>query len=251
MRAMNDKYLPWLAAAILLAIWEISTRLFAIPAVILPAPSSIAGVFASDKLQLILKNAIPTTIQVITGFIVAIIVAVFIALVFSYFDRARQAITPYLIAFQVIPKIALAPVFILWLGIGFLSRFAFVVFMCFFPIVISVTAGLREADAGTVRMCRSLGGSRLQTLLLVRFPYAVPYLFSSLKTATTMALIGVIVSEFITADRGLGHLILWASSRLDTTLLMASIVMCCVIGAAIYGAVAGAERLVLRQLSMR
>ena len=248
---MIEKYLPWLTAAFLLAVWEIMTRLFAVPAVILPPPSNIAGIFVSDKVLLIMDNAVPTTIQVLAGFLIAIVVAVLMAMVFSYFDRVRQAVVPYIIAFQVIPKIALAPVFILWFGIGFMSRFAFVVFMCFFPIVISMAAGLREADAGIVKMCRSLGCTRLQILFLVRLPFSAPYLFSSLKTATTMALIGVIVSEFITADRGLGYLILWSASRLDTTLLMASIVMCCAIGVVIYGFVSLAERVVLRRLSMR
>ena len=248
---MIEKYLPWLTAVFLLAVWEVMTRLFAIPAVILPPPSSIAGIFVSDKVLLIMDNAVPTTIQVLAGFLIAIMVAVLMAMVFSYFDRIRQAVVPYIIAFQVVPKIALAPVFILWFGIGFMSRFAFVVFMCFFPIVISMATGLREADAGIVKMCRSLGCTRLQILFLVRLPFSAPYLFSSLKTATTMALIGVIVSEFITADRGLGYLILWSASRLDTTLLMASIVMCCAIGVVIYGCVSLAERVVLHRLSMR
>lgn len=238
--------LPLLTAAFFLAAWELTVRLFHIPELILPAPSRIFTVFDSPDAASILHNAVPTVWQAVAGFGAAIVLGFSLAVAMSYSQIVKEAIYPYLIGFQVIPKIALAPIFVLWLGIGFGSRFAFATFICFFPIVIALTAGLRETSPDAVRMARSVGATKSQVFRHVRLLFALRYFFAGLKISATLSIIGVVIGEFITADKGLGYLILYASSRSDTPLVMAAIVALCLAGFAIFGIVVLAERITHR-----
>ena len=145
-----------------------------------------------------------------------------------------------------IPKIALAPWFVVWLGISSESRVAFATFISFFPVVISAAVGFSNTEASTLRLCRSLTASEWQSFVMVRLPFALPAIFSGMKIAMTMAIIGVIIGEFISAKAGLGFYILYASSRMETAAIFAAIFVLCVIGLALFGVVAGAERLVRR-----
>lgn len=208
----------------------------------------VLELFASPQAKLVLDNAAPTGLQAVAGFIAAALLGIAVAVAIAYSQWLNEAAYPYLIAFQVVPKIAFAPIFVLWFGIGFKSRFAFATFICFFPIVIALITGLRATSPELVRMSRAFGASKAQVFLHVRFPSSVPYLFSGLKIAATLSMIGVVIGEFITADRGLGYLILYAASRADTPLVLAAIAVLCAIGLAIYGAVAAAENWVMRRM---
>jgi len=145
-----------------------------------------------------------------------------------------------------IPKVALAPLFVVWLGIGSESRVAFAAFVSFFPVVISAAVGFANAETSALRLCRSLTASEWQSFAMVRFPFALPAIFSGMKIAMTMAIIGVIIGEFISAQAGLGFYILYVSSRMETALIFAALLVLCVIGMALFGAVALAEQLVRR-----
>ena len=135
----------------------------------------------------------------------------------------------------------------MWLGIGSQSRLAFSVFISIFPIIIATTAGLSAADPNAVRLCRSLTASEWQIFTNIRFPSALPYIFSGMKIGITLSIIGVIIGEFITSQRGLGYLIIFATSRADTVVAMAAIVVLCASGLLLYGAVALAEKLTDRR----
>ena len=243
---MRDNTIAIAAAIGILVLWELVTRAFNISSLLLPSPTAIAAVFAGEKGQLIFANTWPTALQTFCGFTAAALLGIVVASAMAYSDVVRETVYPYLVAFQVIPKIALAPLFVLWLGIGFWSRFAFATFMSFFPIVIALAAGLKDTQPEAVRMCAAFGGSKAQIFRYIRFPYAMGYLFAGLKIGATMSIIGVVIGEFITADRGLGFLILWATSRSETPLVMASIVVLCVLGLGIYGLVLIAERVANR-----
>ena len=165
----------------------------------------------------------------------------------AYSKYFRAAIYPNLVFFQLIPKIALAPLFIIWLGIGSESRLAFSVFISFFPIIIATLAGFNNVDRNMVRLCQSLTASEWQTFKSVKFPSALPYIFSGMKVAMTLAIIGVIIGEFITAQRGLGYLIVFATARAETGVAMAAIVVLCGGGLLLYGIVALAEAIANRR----
>ena len=160
---------------------------------------------------------------------------------------AREALYPNIVFFQLIPKIALAPLFIVWLGIGSESRVTFSVFISFFPVVVATLAGLTSVDRDLLRLCKAVGATDSKVYTRVRFPAAVPHIFAGLKIAITFAMIGVIVGEFITAQAGLGYMILFAASQADMPLIFASIALLCVIGLALYGLVVAAEALALKR----
>src|ERR1700722_7481162 len=232
--------LPLGFAAIVLAGWQLAVTLGHIPPVILPSPVSIAR-YIFERYDILLMHAIPTTLESAASFVLATLLGIALAIIITYSQIAREALYPNLVFFQLIPKIALAPLFIIWLGIGSQSRIAFSVFIAFFPIVIATTAGFANVDKGMLRLCRALTASEWQIFTSVRFPAALPHIFSGMKIAITLAIIGVIIGEFITAQAGLGYLIIFATARADTEISMAAIVVLCICGLLLYGLVAHTE----------
>jgi NitT/TauT family transport system permease protein len=243
--ALSAGALPVGVALLALVTWEAGVGLLGVPKVILPPPSAVAMELAGPRLAELARHAVPSGLQILSGFTVAAAGGILLAVLMAYSALLRAALQPYMVALQVVPKIALAPLFILWFGIGFASRFAFATFICFFPVVIATLAGLRDAPPEVIRMCRAIGATDAQVMLRVRLPFAVPYIFAGLKIASTMAVIGVVIGEFISADRGLAYLILYAASRSETSGVLAAIAVLCAIGLALYGLVALAERFVM------
>jgi NitT/TauT family transport system permease protein len=194
----------------------------------------------------ILRHAGYTISEAMIGFVIGGIPAVILPFLLRRLPIVSAILDPFMVGGYGSPKLALAPLFILWFGIGFASRFAFATFICFFPVVISTLAGLRETPPDILRMCKAIGASDAQVMLRVRVPFAVPYIFAGLKIAATMAVIGVVIGEFISADKGLGYVILYSSSRSETPAVMAAIVLLCAIGLALYGLVELAEWAVQR-----
>jgi NitT/TauT family transport system permease protein len=238
--SVRSVVLPLGLAFVVIATWQLYVTLWNIPAVILPSPISIAN-YIVQRYDILLVHAIPTTLESAAGFLLALILGVVLAILITYSNTAREALYPNLIFFQLIPKIALAPLFIIWLGIGSQSRIAFSVFIAFFPVVIATTAGFLSVDKSMLRLCRSLTATEWQVFTSVRFPAALPHIFSGMKIAITLAIIGVIIGEFITAQAGLGYLIIFATARADTEVSMAAIVVLCICGLLLYGLVALAE----------
>jgi len=250
LRALRSVILPLATAGAGLALWQCLCALFHIPPVILPTPSEIATELWRI-LPLLLHQAVPTTLDSLTAFALATILGVALAIAVTYSPLFRETFYPNLVAFQLVPKVALAPLFVVWLGINSESRVAFSAFTCFFPVVISSVVGFSSTDPSTLRLCRSLTASDWQSFLLVRFPFALPAIFSGMKIAITMAVIGVIIGEFISAKAGLGYYILYASSRMDTAAIFAALFVLCMIGVALFGAVALAERQVRNRFGRR
>jgi NitT/TauT family transport system permease protein len=237
--------LPLALAAIVLVGWQLAVTLGHIPPVILPSPVSITK-YIIDRYDILLMHAIPTTLESAAAFVLATLLGIALAIIITYSQIAREALYPNLVFFQLIPKIALAPLFIIWLGIGSQSRIAFSVFIAFFPVVIATTAGFANVDKGMLRLCRALTASEWQIFTSVRFPAALPHIFSGMKIAITLAIIGVIIGEFITAQAGLGYLIIFATARADTEISMAAIVVLCICGLLLYGLVALGESIANR-----
>lgn len=242
--------LPLGFALLTLLAWEILVRANGIPEVILPAPSVVAARIA-DAWPFLLQHAVPTTLESLGGFALAALLGTALSVLLAYSKWARMALYPNVVFFQLIPKIALGPLFIVWLGIGSPSRLTFSLFIAFFPVVIATTTGLAAAPPEMLRLCKACHASPWQIFSAVRFPYALPFIFSGLKIAVTFAIIGVIVGEFITAQAGLGYLILFAASQAETALILAAIAMLCVVGLVLYGGVALAERIVLARYGHR
>jgi len=195
---------------------------------------------------ILIQQAIPTTIEIVASFGIASAVGVLLAIAITFSAAVREALYPNIVMFQVIPKIALAPLFVVWLGVGSRSCIVVGIFIAFFPVVVSTATGLVSAKPDVLQLCRSLTASEWQMFRLARFPYAMPYIFAGMKVAVTLAMIGVIVGEFITAQAGLGYIIMFASSAGETATVLAAIVVLCVIGLVLYGLVGIGELLVRR-----
>ncbi len=235
--------LPVTTAISALILWEVLARAFGIREVILPTPSTIYETL-SRGLPLLLRHAAPTAKEAALAYIIACSLGVVTAAILTYSRLLRECVLPNLIALQFIPKVALAPLFIIWFGLGIEARLTFAVFVAFFPVMISTAAGLTNTPPEYVRLGRALIASEPQIFAAIRFPSAIPFIFSGMKIAATMTMIGVVVGEFITAKEGLGYLILFASSKAETSLIFACLVLLCVIGLAMYGLILAAERIV-------
>lgn len=236
LRQSRPVLLPVLFALGVLTLWEFLVWVTNYPAAILPPPTAILGALYENRIAL-LQNIPATAGIALGGFAIATVVGIALAVVMTWSLHAKEAFYPNIIAFQIVPKVAWAPMFVLWLGIGMESRLGFATFISIFPIIISMTAGLYNTDPSLIRLCRSLTASKWQILVNVRFPYSLPFLFSAMKISITLAMIGVIVGEFITSQQGLGFMILVAAGRAETDLVMATVLVLCFVGLFFYGLV--------------
>lgn len=240
--------LPSATAVLLILLWELAVRLLKVPAVLLPAPSAIVERLVDLFFPLILQHAIPTIVESVVAFVISSLLGVVLAGLLSSSALVRDALYPNVVFFQLIPKIALAPLFIVWLGIGSESRITFSIFISFFPVVVATLAGLDNVDRELLRLCKALRANEWQIFRDVRVPFAIPYMFSGMKIATTFSIIGIIVGEFVTSQAGLGYLILFASAQAETELIFAAIVVLCAFGLIFYGLVALAESYLRKKL---
>ena len=220
--------------------WELLCRVARISPALLPPPSAVWMVL-SENYGILFEHAWPTTIETVVSFGLATLLGVALAVAITFSAWVREALYPNIVMFQLIPKIALAPLFIVWLGVGSESCIVVAIFIAFFPVVVSTATGLVSAKPEVLLLCRSLTASEWQMFRLARFPYAMPFVFAGMKVGVTMAMIGVIVGEFITAQAGLGYIIMFASSAGETATVLAAIVLLCAIGLVLFGLVALGE----------
>jgi len=230
-----------LGVAILLA-WQGLVAWTGLPPVILPAPTDIANGFGR-VLGGLGTHARATGLESLFAFVISTVMGMVIAMALCSSRLVRDAFYPNMVLFQLIPKIALAPLFVFWLGVGAPSRLTYSVFISFFPVALATMEGLTRTDPASLRLCRAIGASGWQTFFSVRVPFALPYFFSGVKIAATMSVIGIVVGEFISAKEGLGFYILLSQSRGETAHIFVALLVLCVIGLAIYAITAWAEHL--------
>jgi NitT/TauT family transport system permease protein len=238
----------WIPALALMVaatlLWELAIRLFKVSSFVLPAPSAIARSLIANHAQLA-SAAEATSLEILLGFVLAAATGIVVALLIVRFDRFGRALYPLIVLFQNVPKVALAPIFILWFGFDLAPKVLLIVVIAFFPVAIDMLAGLQSVEPSFVALMQSVGASRTKILLRVRIPHSLPHLMAGLKVAITFSVIGAIVGEFAGANHGLGYLIEFASSQLDTALIFAALVVISVLGLAFYYLVEVAERLLV------
>jgi NitT/TauT family transport system permease protein len=232
--------LPVLTAVVSLGAWQMVAEHWAISAVILPAPTDILHELAGAWADLLLQ-AYYTGSEALLACILSGVLGALVAALLATSTVLREMLYPNLVAFQLIPKIALAPLFVIWLGIDAPSRLVFSIFISFFPVAIGALTGLTSTNPSAVRLCRSLSASRWQIFRHVQVPYALPFFFSGMKVAATLSVIGIVVGEFISSKHGLGSTILLAGSRAETPRIFAALFVLCIVGLALYALVAWAE----------
>jgi NitT/TauT family transport system permease protein len=226
----------------IIALWEVLCRWAAVPVWLLPSPSLIAAAFVQWQ-HLLPIHVLATTYAVIGGFVLAVLVGVPIAVLIVYSPFLRRVIFPFLLILQSVPKVAIAPLLLIWVGYGLQSNIVVAAIVAFFPIVINTATGLEAVSPELIELSRVLDTSKLKIFWKLRLPWALPYLFSGMKVAMTLSVIGAVVGEFIGSDKGLGYLILTASSNMNTALVFAVVAVLSVLGIVAYYAVVLIERL--------
>ncbi|MBI3709944.1 MAG: ABC transporter permease [Proteobacteria bacterium] len=230
-------------AALLLA-WQFLVRLFGVPEYILPLPTEFLDRFIEAR-ALLWTHTLTTTNEVILGFVAATIISVPLALLIVAVPAIERSLYPLIVFFQLVPKIAIAPLFVVWFGFGLFPKVLLTFLLCFFPTLVDSMTGFRALDERLLYITRSMGASRWQTFSYVRLPAALPYIFSGLKVSIVFASTGAIVGEFVGANAGLGYLLLRGTSYLDMSLIFATLVALSIVGLLFSYAVQACEHLVM------
>lgn len=230
------RYTSVIALVFFFLLWELGVRLTNTPAFLLPPPSDVVvEVFrAWPKL---FPNALQTIGEVAIGYGVSAVIAILLGILISISRTLERALLPLLVATDAIPKIAIAPLLLIWFGTGMTSKIVLVGLVTFFPILITTITGMGSADRSLVTLFRSVGASRWDEIVKLKLPYAVPYVFTGLKVATTLSVIGAVIAEWVSSSAGLGYLIISGITNFQTSLVFASIVLLVVISLTFYNGV--------------
>jgi NitT/TauT family transport system permease protein len=235
--------LPIAVFAILMALWEVSIRYFEIPSFLVPPPSAIVvALWHGLSSGLYFSHAGVTAFEAVVGFVGGSALGVVLGGLIVMFPAVERIVYPYIVALQTIPKVAIAPLMVVWFGFGLTSKVLVVVLVSLFPVLVNVIAGLRAVDQDRLDLLRALTATRWQVFRYLRFPNALPFLFAGLNTAIVLAVIGAIVGEFVGANKGIGFLILQANYSLDIAGTFSLFVVLSVMGVAMHSSLRWLER---------
>ncbi|AXK84778.1 ABC transporter permease [Nocardia farcinica] len=235
---------PLALVAALVVAWWVVTEFELVEPYILPSPAETWRTTVDNSAYL-LENTWVTTYETVVGFVIAALIGEAVALVMIYSRSVERTMYPLILFAQVIPKIAIAPLFIVWLGFGTSPKILVAVLMAFFPIVISGMAGLRSVDPEILELTSTMGAGNWKTFVKVRFPASLPQLMSGLKIAATLAVTGAVVGEFVGANEGLGYVILQANGNIDTAMLFAALIIMSLLGIILFAIIEIAEQFLI------
>lgn len=223
-------------------LWEAVVRVFAIQSFILPAPSRVLVTLANPNLRW-LNNTVVTAIEVFGGYALGLVLGILCALLFITSRRLMLLVFPVLVTLNMIPKVALGPLIIVWFSYGVGPNILITFSLCFFPILLTTIRGLNETEPELLDLVRSLKGSRWQLFRYIQLPGSLPYVFSGMKVATILAVAGAVVGEFIASDKGLGYLMIQVQASLDTPAVFMAVLLITGLGVLLYLLVLLLERL--------
>jgi NitT/TauT family transport system permease protein len=235
---------PLMVFAVLFLIWEFAVHLTGVKEYLLPPPSKVWTEFLK-RWPTVMDGAIVTTQEIIAGYLLAIVVSIPLALAVAYSRFVETAIYPVVVFLQIIPKIAIAPLFIIWFGFGFTPKLLLVFLLSFFPIVVSSIAGFKAVDPEIMDFARTTGASGWKMFFKIRLPQALPDIFTGLKVGAALSATAAVVAEFVASDRGLGYLLLQYNGNLETPMVFAIVVLLSLIGLAVYYVVEIIERIAI------
>lgn len=234
--------IPLSAFLIIIAMWQIGVSVFKPPKFLLPGPLDIMAGIKAFGVNWV-KHIMFTVRATLMGFLVAIAFGVVVSVGIVHSKFINAALTPLLVVLQVIPKIAFAPLLLIWFGTGSVSIVIIAFIVSFFPVVVNTTIGLSEIEPELLDLTRCYHMSMFRVLVRIRFPNALPYFFSGVKVASTLAVIGAIIGEFVGSNQGLGYLVLIANNQMNTAMAMGSIFFISVFGLVLFGLTALIERI--------
>jgi NitT/TauT family transport system permease protein len=237
----SSAFLGLVSIGLIGLVWELAVLVLPIKSYILPSPIEVGQTLVAQwDYQLL--HSIATLREVLSGFALAVAFGIPIAIAITFVPLFDKLAYPFLVSTQAVPKVAVAPLFLVWFGIGEAPKVAMAALIAIFPIIIDTTVGLRSIDPDMVRMARSMRASSLKTFWKVRLPIALPSIFAGLKMAMTFAVIGAVVGEFVAGTSGLGYLIQAATGSLQTKTAFASIVILSLMGIVLFVIVEAFER---------
>ncbi|RJQ79787.1 ABC transporter permease [Pseudonocardiaceae bacterium YIM PH 21723] len=236
--------LPVLGVLVSVFLWWLATVVFSIENFLLPGPQDVLQAYLGQQ-DYLLEQAWVTLLETIEGFVISIVVGIPIALLIVSSQVLERMIYPLLLAVNAIPKIALAPLLVVWLDFGMTSKVVMVFLVCFFPIVISTATGMKSTPAELVELMRSLNCTRTQEFAKLRLQYAMPQIFTGLKVAVSLAVIGAVIGEFVGAKAGLGFVIVQSGASVDTALAFAAIGLLAVMSIGLFYLLVALERWLL------
>ena len=229
---------------VIVVLWQGYVDLAHVSKIVLPSPMDILR-SSWQRYDLLLRETVPTALESIYGFALAVVIGIPLAVCVANSRILNLTLYPILIATQSVPKVAVAPIILVWFGLCMQSKLSISFLVAFFPIVVDTATGLQATPAGLMELARSLRASRWQTFWKVQFPSALPFIFSGAKVAVTLAVIGAVIGEFVGSINGLGNLLLSANSQLDGPLAWAALVWLSVLGIVLFLGVVLAERILM------
>jgi ABC-type nitrate/sulfonate/bicarbonate transport system permease component len=235
---------PVLFSLLVLGAWQAYTELADISPLLLPSPWAVAGSVV-DNASLFADNAVVTLQEILVGFALGSATGIALAVLLTSSRLAERAVYPWLVASQMVPIVAVAPILVVWFGFTMIPKVVVVALVCFFPVVVNTTDGLKSVEPDMVRLMRTLGMSRPRIMRSVRVPSALPYVFSGLKVAMALAVIGAVFGEWVGASEGLGYLMLALNNQLATVDLFAAVLVLSLMGIALFFLVGLVERLAI------
>ncbi|PSL01074.1 NitT/TauT family transport system permease protein [Haloactinopolyspora alba] len=244
LQAFSAVWRPGLLLILLGVGWWVVTAAEMFPAYLVPTPGDVWATLLEDR-EMLATHTWVTTYETVVGFLLAALIGMVAAVLIVYSPTLEKALYPLILFAQVIPKIAIAPILVVWFGFGPTPKIILAVLIAFFPVVVSGVAGLRSTDPALLDLSSTMGASRWQTFRKIRFPGALPHLLSGLKVAVTLAVVGAVVGEFVGADEGLGYVLLLASGNLNSSLLFADLILMSALGVALFVLVEAAEALLI------
>jgi NitT/TauT family transport system permease protein len=235
---------PFIGVIVILAVWQLYTSASGISPLVLPSPLEIASI-CIQRYDLLLQQTWPTLVETILGFGLALLIGIPLAVLVANSRLLNLVLYPILVATQSIPKVAIAPIILVWFGLGISSKLALAFLVAFFPIVVDTATGLQATPPGLLDLARALCASPRQVFFKVQMPAALPHMFAGSKVAITLAVIGAVIGEFVGSVTGLGNLVLAANAQLDGPLAWAALVWLSALGILLFAAIALLERLMM------
>jgi NitT/TauT family transport system permease protein len=229
---------------LLLALWEAVRLVFGTPEYVLPPVMDVGRAIVDDR-TLLWDHGLVTLTETLLGFTLALVVGTIFAIVIAFSRPLERLLYPPLVVTQAVPKVALAPLFLVWFGFGMTSKVAIAALIAVFPVVIDTVVGLRSIDPEMVRMAKSMRGNQLRVFWRLRLPTAMPSVLAGMKMAMTFAVTGAVVGEFVSGSEGLGYLVQTASGLQQTEVAYGAIIVLSAIGVALFAVISVIERRVL------
>jgi NitT/TauT family transport system permease protein len=224
--------------------WEAVVRLFNVPDFLVPAPSAVWAEFARRS-DLYATHTWVTLYETLLGFLLAVVLGILAAIAIVYSPVLQSVVYPVILILQIVPKVAIAPLLLIWIGYGLQSKATIALLVAFFPIVVSTATGMRATEPELLDLVKVLKGSRWQEFVKIRFPYSLPFIFSGLKVAITLAVIGAIIGEFVGGNEGLGYLIVIANAQMRTAMSFTSFILLSIMGLVLFGLIVVLERVMV------